>query len=205
MEPLTTEEVDVLFATLCEPAPTYSDKELETFCNLSDFVPNRNLNVKHLPYINLLDFALRQPSGHLLKILDLHVIFDNTMFFYYIYVYYTHYDLYHRKFPQYQMVLSRIIDCLIKFGQQEIEPLLSLGLVGVREDITYRMQDFYNYVHPELFTVQKLVPAHFTVEKALQIYHDHEAYTWSYNGMQESRHYYDKDENILTYLQTLSN
>jgi hypothetical protein len=213
---LTTEEVDILYNTFCQEAPTYSDGELNKLCEWSDFVPYEKgteyLNVKHLPFINLLDFALIQPTDNLLKALKLHAVFSDIKFFLYVYIRYTHREskrlLVNSKEakPEHLVGFDRLVDCLIKFGLTDtkvFEHFLSWALSGERQEHTYNTRDCYNYLEPELSAVKKLVPAHFTKATALQEYHDFQNYTRSYNGFTENYHDYEKNADILAYLESL--
>ena len=56
-----------------------------------------------------------------------------------------------------KMLISLIID---RFSKDELKLFLQYAIEGCRTYITYRMRDFYNYIHPNLTVVKMIVPKH---------------------------------------------
>ena len=205
MAPLAPAEIAALYHTFCAEAPTYSDTELETFCQTTSFLPNEfALSVKHLPLLDLLEFALLQGSDKLLQLLPLHISFDHIQLFYYTYIKLNHYD--YPPVNNHALALARLTDCLLKFSSTEptvLPLLLEWAVNGERQQDIYHMRDSYNYFHPNLSVVKKLVPAYFTATEALQCYNEFAAATYSYNGCSESHYEYEKNAPIFAYLSAL--
>lgn len=126
-----------------------------------------------------------------------------------------------------KMLISLIID---RFSKDELKLFLQYAIEGCRTYITYRLRDFYNYIHPNLTVVKMIVPKHihyldnilcdFQTEdekdekkelintlmknKMLIFWKESCNYTMSfYPDRGEENHYYDKDENIRYYLESL--
>ena len=129
-----------------------------------------------------------------------------------------------------KMLISLIID---RFSKDELKLFLQYAIEGCRTYITYRMRDFYNYIHPNLTVVKMIVPKHihylenilcdFQTEdekdekdekkeliytlmenKMLKFWENSCNYTMSYYPDKgEENHYYDKDEDIRDYLKSL--
>ena len=129
-----------------------------------------------------------------------------------------------------KMLISLIID---RFSKDELKLFLQYAFEGCRTYITYRMRDFYNYIHPNLTVVKMIVPNHihyldnilcdFQTEdeknekdekkeliytlmenKMLKFWEESCNYTMSfYPDRGEENHYYDKDEDIRYYLESL--
>ena len=130
-----------------------------------------------------------------------------------------------------KMLISLIIDT---FSKDELKLFLQYAIEGRRTSITYRMRDFYNYIHPNLTVVKIIVPKYIDYmeeilcdfqintsdendgkdEKVrrplgfnvmLDFWNKSENYTMSYYPDRgEEHHYYDKDESIREYLESLS-
>ena len=129
-----------------------------------------------------------------------------------------------------KMLISLIID---RFSKDELKLFLQYAIEGCRTYITYRMRDFYNYIHPNLTVVKMIVPKHihyldnilcdfqintsdendgkekvrrpFMFNVMLDFWNKSENYTMSYYPDRgEENHYYDKDEDIRDYLESLS-
>ena len=125
------------------------------------------------------------------------------------------------------MLISLIID---RFSKDELKLFLQYAIEGCRTYNTYRMRDFYNYIHPNLTVVKMIVPKHiyylenilcnFQTEdekdenkkieylllenKMLKFWKESCNYTMSfYPDRGEIRNYYDKDEDIRDYLESL--
>jgi len=131
-----------------------------------------------------------------------------------------------------------LIELIIKtFSKNELKVFLQYALEGCRNEITYRMKDYYDYIHPNLTAVKIIVPKyiHYTEEiliecqlgqmdentgenddkkekishphmfnKMLDFWNNTQNYTMSYYPDRgEEHHYYDKDESIRDYLQSL--
>jgi hypothetical protein len=212
IEPLTSLEINMLYTALCEPPPTYSDADLDNFCQFTQLLPvkmEHKLNVKHLPLINILDFALTQSSAHLLQLLLFHVDFEDSTIASYVYILYTHYSsnrLTATPPTIYELGFERLLRLLVNYGKNDsaFMPILhSWALNGVREEITYKMSDFHNYISPNLALTKQLVPLYFSPEESIKCYYDFEASTYSCNGCSESTFPYDKSTEILTYLESL--
>jgi len=126
-----------------------------------------------------------------------------------------------------KMLISLIIDT---FSKDELKLFLQYAIEGCRTYITYRMRDFYNYIHPNLTIVKMIVPKHihylesilcdFQIEdkkdekkeleyilmenKMLTFWKESCNYTMSfYPDRGEERHSYNKDEDICEYLESL--
>ena len=128
-----------------------------------------------------------------------------------------------------KMLISLIIDI---FSKDELKLFLQYAIAGCRTHITYRMRDFYNYIHPNLTVVKMIVPKYidymeeilcdFQVNTSdendekekvrrpllfnvmLDFWTKSENYTMSYYPDRgEEHHYYDKDEDIRNYLESL--
>ena len=128
-----------------------------------------------------------------------------------------------------KMLISLIIDI---FSKDELKLFLQYAIAGCRTNITYRMRDFYNYIHPNLTVVKMIVPKYidymeeilcdFQVNTSvendekekvrrpllfnvmLDFWTKSENYTMSYYPDRgEEHHYYDKDESIRDYLESL--
>jgi len=129
-----------------------------------------------------------------------------------------------------KMLISLIID---RFSKDELKLFLQYAIEGCRTYITYRMRDFYTYIHPNLTVVKMIVPKHihylenilcnFQTEdeknekdgtqnlvytlmenKMLKFWENSCNYTMSYYPDRgEENHYYDKDEDIRDYLESL--
>lgn len=128
-----------------------------------------------------------------------------------------------------KMLISLIIDT---FSKEELKLFLQYAIAGCRTSITYRMRDFYNYIHPNLTVVKMIVPKYIDYmeeilcdfqittsdendgkEKVrrplgfnvmLDFWNKSENYTMSYYPDRgEEHHYYDKDEDIREYLESL--
>ena len=126
-----------------------------------------------------------------------------------------------------KMLISLIID---RFSKDELKLFLQYAIEGCRTYITYRMRDFYNYIHPNLTVVKMIVPKHiyylenilcnFQTEdekdenkkieylllenKMLKFWKESCNYTMSfYPDRGEIRNYYNKDEDIREYLESL--
>ena len=129
-----------------------------------------------------------------------------------------------------KMLISLIID---RFSKDELKLFLQYAIEGCRTYITYRMRDFYNYIHSNLTVVKMIVPKHihylenilcdfqtkdekdekdekkeliYTLmeNKMLKFWKESCNYTMSfYPDRGEENHYYDKDEDIREYLESL--
>ena len=112
-----------------------------------------------------------------------------------------------------------LIDLFIKIcSKAELNEFLQVAIEGCRNEVTYRMRDFYDYINPNLYVVKSLVPKHInnkdiilSVEKVdniktftpLEFWHSTRNYTWAVHGEKESKYKYDKDETIREYLESL--
>ena len=211
LAPLTAAEINQLYLTFCQPAPIYTDTELETFCMLSAFLPdesafNTSLNVVHLPLLNLLLYALRQPTDQLLKTLPLHVFFSDINLYYYAYISFHHYNCSDLS----PIAADRLYTCLLNFAATDatvLPILLTWALNGERTSEIYKTADSYNYFAPSLAFVKKLVPAYYTASAALQCYHTFKAFTWAWasDSISENIYPYPKDTAIAAYLTGLLN
>jgi len=126
-----------------------------------------------------------------------------------------------------KMLISLIIK---RFSKDELKLFLQYAIEGCRTYITYHIRDFYNYIHPNLTVVKMIVPKHiyyldnilcdFQTEdekdenkkieylllenKMLKFWKESCNYTMSfYPDRGEENHYYDKDEDIREYLESL--
>jgi len=126
-----------------------------------------------------------------------------------------------------KMLISLIINA---FSKDELKLFLQYAIEGCRTYITYRMRDFYNYIHPNLTVVKMIVPKHihyldeilcdFQIEdekdgkqelvytlmenKVLKFWKESINYTMSfYPDRGEEHHSYNKDEDIREYLESL--
>lgn len=131
-----------------------------------------------------------------------------------------------------KMLISLIIKT---FTKDELKLFLQYAIEGCRTYVTYRMKDFYDYIHPNLTAVKMIVPKYidymedilcdFQINKnvennendgkekvrlpfmfnvMLDFWNKSENYTMSYYPDRgEEHHYYDKDENIREYLESL--
>ena len=112
-----------------------------------------------------------------------------------------------------------LIDLFIKIcSKDELNEFLQIAIEGCRNEITYRMRDFYDYVNPNLYVVKYLVPKYInnndiilSVEKVdkiktftpLEFWHSTRNYTWAVYGETEKKYEYNKDETIREYLESL--
>ena len=128
-----------------------------------------------------------------------------------------------------KMLISLIIDT---FSKEELKLFLQYAIAGCRTSITYRMRDFYNYIHPNLTVVKMIVPKYidymeeilcdfqvnthdendrkekvmrpFMFNVMLDFWNKSENYTMSYYPDKgDEHHYYDKDDSIRKYLESL--
>jgi hypothetical protein len=54
-----------------------------------------------------------------------------------------------------------LISLFIKIcNKEELKYFLTVAIEGCRNEITYRMNDFYDYIHPNLYVVKRIVPEH---------------------------------------------
>jgi hypothetical protein len=208
LEPLNSTELSRLYNTFCEPAPIYSDTELENFCAWTQLLPSDiedALNIKHLPLIHLLDFALIQSSTHLLQLLSLHVSFSDPSIASYVYLLYMHTSS--KRFttdsPADELGFERLLILLLSYGPAFHPTLLSWAVNGTRKVETFKPADFLNYIHPSLLATMKIVPAYITRADALECYRNFDACTYSCNSSKDYKHPYEKSELILAYLKSL--
>jgi hypothetical protein len=112
-----------------------------------------------------------------------------------------------------------LIDLFIKIcSKNELNVFLQVAIEGCRNEVTYRMRDFYDYVNTNLYVVKYLVPKYInskdiilSVEKIdktktftpLEFWHSTRNYTWAVYGETENKYEYDKDETIREYLESL--
>jgi hypothetical protein len=112
-----------------------------------------------------------------------------------------------------------LIDLFIKIcSKDELNEFLQIAIEGCRNEITYRMRDFYDYVNTNLYVVKYLVPKYInnkdiilSVEKVdkiktftpLEFWHSTRNYTWAVYGESEKKYEYNKDETIREYLESL--
>ena len=114
-----------------------------------------------------------------------------------------------------------LINLFIKFcTKEELDEFLRYAIEGCRNEITYKQRDFYDYIHPNLYVVKRLVPRHInhkdiilTIDTGndiksftpLEFWHYTTNYTWAiYGAGEEHRYKYDKDETIREYLESLN-
>jgi len=73
------------------------------------------------------------------------------------YVKYNHYDNHSNgiKLENNKMLISLIINT---FSKDEIKLFLQYAITGCRNEITYSMKDFYDYIYPNLTVVKMIVP-----------------------------------------------
>ena len=213
MNLLTVNEINALNTALCsppQPSSSYSDEELDNIYNWTSEFSCGKIEVEDIPYIDLVDFALLQPSGYLLQIILSRCpeIYNNINIFYYVYIRYTHIssDYLDTNQPEYQVGFDRLLDILIDLERNKpnknSNTLLSWALNGERQLYVYRLRDEHNYIVPQLSAVKKIVPLYFTHEEALACYNNFVAATYSTRGYGDDNIYpYEKDADILSYLQ----
>lgn len=209
LEMLTENEINALDFALFSPPPSssYSEKEINNNYSWSSEFLSGEIDVEHIPYIDLVDFALLQPSGYLLHIILYYCpeIYENINIFYYVYIRYTHIssDYLDTNQSEYQVGFDRLLDVLIDLERNKPNnKLLSWALNGERQLTVYRMRDEHNYIVPQLSAVKKIVPLYFTYEEAIVCYDNFVAVTYSGNGHGANNIFtYEKDADILSYLQ----
>jgi hypothetical protein len=126
-----------------------------------------------------------------------------------------------------KMLISLIIKT---FTKDELKLFLQYAIEGCRTYVTYRMKDFYDYSHPNLTAVKMIVPNYidymedilcdFQINKSvendeklrrpfmfnvmLDFWNKSKNYTMTYYPDRgDEHHYYDKDESIREYLESL--
>jgi hypothetical protein len=166
------------------------------FDNLIDFMPSYNeVKLSDLKYVNLLDDALKQGNSIFVEFLMNTVV--NISILWMVYLRRNHYDT--RGIEPSNDWLELLLVGKAIHSPRHLKTLIHIAINGDRQDPTYRMNDFYNYIEPNLNMVKKIVPAYISTKAGLQIWEDYDACTYSY-GFNEQRHPFEKNEAIYNYL-----
>jgi hypothetical protein len=201
---------------------------------------NKEYTFRHMI---MLENALNNPNNsiNLLTMINQKQITSELLWI--TYVKYNHYNNHTNpiQLKDNKMLISLIIKT---FTKDELKLFLQYAIEGCRTYVTYRMKDFYDYIHPNLTAVKLIVPTYIDymeeilcdfqlntsikndendendeknkkeeIEKVrrplmfnvmLDFWNKSENYTMSYYPDRgDEHHYYDKDDSIREYLESL--
>lgn len=214
---LNEDDIQRLYETLFCPDQTYTDNEMENLFKLSDLLPDdeyddisggvTGMNVRHLKYVDLLDYALEWKRDALLQLMRWdHMLSNNILWFVYARRNEFMRGTTEADYPTYYDTLDELLiaDCVC--DEQKLASLISMAINGRRLFITYKPREFHTYNTPRLLLVQKLVPKYITAEKALDIWEKYDANTYSMSGMGSEEAYpFEKDMEIFDWLTSVNN
>lgn len=208
---LKEKDIMYLYDVLFGSEPEYDDAEMEELFRMGDLLPddeNTYINVNHLKYINMLDYALENNSGSLLQLMmESHMLASDFVWYVYARKSLLMQNENEPELDSYYYMLDMLmIRDGLKTNETRFSKILALAVNGKRMPYTYKQWESHNYISPRLKLVKKLVPRHFTAAKAIEVWEKYDAFTLSYSGYDgaETVYPFEKDNEILAYLKSIA-